>query len=94
MLSWGGILDKDIFRLKNSKIVLPILLQNLRNNPWYQQYMTIFEESKDMKSMRILFSNVIEDIIMKYNISNDEFESMHVNDETQNLSLLFNMSTN
>ncbi len=31
---------------------------------------------------------------MKYNISNDEFESMHVNDETQNLSLLFNMSTN
>jgi len=56
--------------------------------------MTIFEQSKDMKSMCILFSNVIEDIIMKYNISNDEFDSMHVNDETQNLSLLFNMSTN
>jgi hypothetical protein len=74
--------------------VLAILLQNLRNNPWYQQYMTIFKQSKDMKSMCILFSNVIEDIIMKYNISNDEFESMHVNDETQNLSLLFNMCTN
>ncbi len=56
--------------------------------------MTIFKQSKDMKSMCVLFSVVIEHIIMKYNISNDEFESMHVNDETQNLSLLFNMSTN
>jgi hypothetical protein len=73
--------------------MLPILLQNLRNNPWYQQYMTIFEQSKDMKSMCVLFSDVIENIIMKYNNSNDEFESMHVNNETQNLSLLFNLST-
>jgi hypothetical protein len=56
--------------------------------------MTIFEQSKDMKRMCTLFSYVIDDIITKHNNSNDELESMDVNDEIQNLSLLFNMSIN
>jgi hypothetical protein len=41
-----------------------------------------------------MLSYVIDDIITKHNNSNDELESMHVNDEIQNLSLLFNMSIN
>jgi hypothetical protein len=44
--------------------------------------------------MCILSSNVINNIIKKHDISNGGFESMHVTDEIQNLSLLFNMSIN
>ncbi len=44
--------------------------------------------------MCTMLSYVIDDIITKHNNSNDELESMHVNDEIQNLSLLFNMSIN
>ncbi len=94
MLSWDGILDKNISIEKLLNVVLFILLQNFRNNPWYEQYMTIFEQSKDMKRMCILFSDVIDDIITKHDNSNDGLESIHVNDEIKNLSLLFNMSIN
>jgi hypothetical protein len=44
--------------------------------------------------MCILSSNVINNIIRKHDISNGGFESMHITDEIQNLSLLFNMSIN
>jgi hypothetical protein len=60
----------------------------------YEQYMTIFEQSNDIKNMCILSSNVINNIIRKHDISNGRFESMHVTNEIQNLSLLFNMSIN
>ncbi len=66
----------------------------MKSNQCYEQYMTIFEQSNDIKSMCILFSNVINNIIRKHDISNGGFESMHVTDEIQNLSLLFNMSIN
>jgi hypothetical protein len=48
--------------------------------------MIIFEQSKNMKSMCILFWDAIDDIITKQNIFNDGFENMHVNDEIKFLS--------
>jgi hypothetical protein len=54
--------------------------------------MNIFEQSNDIRSTCILSSNVINDIITQHNILNNDFENMHVSDEIQNLSLLFNMS--
>jgi hypothetical protein len=44
--------------------------------------------------MCILSSNVIDNIIRKHDISYGGFESMHVTNEIQNLSLLFKMSMN
>jgi hypothetical protein len=54
--------------------------------------MTIFQQSNDIRSMCILSSNIINDIITQHNISNNDFENMHVSDEIQNFLLLFNMS--
>jgi hypothetical protein len=44
--------------------------------------------------MCVLSLDVIIDIINKQSISNNGFESMHVIDEIQNLSLLFDMCVN
>jgi len=56
--------------------------------------MTIFEQSNEFNSMCILSSNVVDEIIKKYNISNNWFKSMHVTNEIQNLSLLFYLHFN
>jgi hypothetical protein len=44
--------------------------------------------------MCVLSSNVVDDILNKDHVSNHSFESMHVIDEVQNLSLLFDMYVN
>jgi len=66
----------------------------MKNNPWYKQYITIFEQSNEFNSMCILSSNVVDEILKKHNNSNNGFESMHVIDEIQNLSLLFDLHYN
>ncbi len=42
LLSWDGILDKQICENDVSKIIQPIYLQNMKANPWFKQYTTIF----------------------------------------------------
>jgi hypothetical protein len=37
LLSWDGILDKNISNEKNSSIFLPILNYNIINKKWYKQ---------------------------------------------------------
>jgi hypothetical protein len=56
--------------------------------------MTIFEQYNEFNSMCILSSNVVDEIIKKYNISNNGFKSIHVTNEIQNLSLLFYLHFN
>lgn len=56
--------------------------------------MIIFEQSNEFNSTRILSLDIVDEIIKKHNISNNGFESMHVTNEIQNLSLLFKMSMN
>ncbi len=94
LLSWDGILDKQICKEKNSEIIEPVCLQNMKTNPWFKQYKTIFEQSNDCLTMCVLSSNVVDDILNKDHVSNHGFESMHVIDEVQNLSLLFDMCVN
>jgi len=45
-------------------------------------------------NMCVLSLDVINDIINKQSISNNGFESMHLTDKIQNLSLLFDMCVN
>ncbi len=66
----------------------------MKSNLWYRQYMTIFEQYNEFNSMCILSSNVVDEIIKKYNISNNGFKSIHVTNEIQNLSLLFYLHFN
>jgi hypothetical protein len=66
----------------------------MKTYPWFKKYKTIFEQSNDYVSMCFLSSDVIDGIINKYNVSNHGFVSMHVTDEVQNLSLLFDMCVN
>jgi hypothetical protein len=49
--------------------------------------MIIFEQSNEFNSTRILSLDIVDEIIKKHNISNNGFESMHVTNEIQNLSL-------
>jgi len=77
-----------------SKIIQHVYLQNMKSNPWFKKYKTIFEQSNGYLSMCFLSSDVIDGIINKYNVSNHGFVSMHVIDEVQNLSLLFDMCVN
>jgi hypothetical protein len=63
LLSWDVILDKNISKEKLSTIVFPILNYNVINTKWYKHYMTIFEQSNDIRSMCILSSNIINYII-------------------------------
>jgi hypothetical protein len=91
LLSWDGILDKQIFKEKNSEIIEPIYFKNMKTNPWFKQYKTIFEQSNDYLAMCVLSSNVVDDIFNKDHVSNHSFENMHVIDEVQNLSFLFDM---
>jgi hypothetical protein len=66
----------------------------MKSNPWYRQYITIPEQSNEFNNMCILYSNIVDEIIKKDNIFNNGFESMHVNDGIQNLSLLFYLHLN
>jgi len=79
---------------KKSEIIEPIYLQNMKTNPWFKQYKTIFEQLNDYLTMCVLSSNVVDDILNKDHVSNHSFENMHVIDEMQNLSLLFDMCVN
>lgn len=45
-------------------------------------------------NMCVLSLDVINDFINKQSISNNGFESMHLTDKIQNLSLLFDMCVN
>jgi hypothetical protein len=77
-----------------SKLIQPIYLQNMKTNPWFKQYPTIFEQSNDYLNMCVLSSDVAYDIVRKKNVSHHGFENMHVINEMQNLSLLFHMCVN
>jgi hypothetical protein len=56
--------------------------------------MTIFEQYNEFNSICILSSYIVDEILKKHNIFNDGFESMHIDDEIQNLSLLFYLHFN
>jgi len=88
-LSWDGILDEKISHQTIINIISPLFSQNMKSNPWYKQYITIFEQSNEFNNMCILSLNIVDEIIFKNNISNNGFERMHVADEIKNLSLLF-----
>jgi hypothetical protein len=94
LLSWDGISNKQICENDISKIIQPIYLQNMKTNPWFKQYPTIFEQSNDYLSMCVLSSDVVDDILNKNNVSHHGFENMHVTYEMQNLSLLFHLCVN
>jgi hypothetical protein len=66
----------------------------MKSNPWYRQYITIYEQSNEFNNICILSLDIVNEIIKKYNFFNKGLESMHVTDEIQNLSLLFHFHLN
>jgi len=80
-LNWDGIFNKKISCQNVINIISPLFSQNMKNNPWYKQYSTIFEPSNEFNNMCILSLNVVDEIIKKHKISNNGFQSMHVTDE-------------
>jgi len=40
-----------------------IFSQNMKTNPWYAQYITIFEQSNEINSMCVLFLDVVDNSI-------------------------------
>jgi hypothetical protein len=69
-----GIFDKQICENDVSKIIQLIHSQNMKTNPWFKQYTTIFEQSNDYLSMCVFSSNFVDDILNKNNVSHQGFE--------------------
>jgi len=53
LLSWDGILDKNKSHQNVINIIFPFFSQNMKNNPWYKQYIIIFEQSNEFNNMCI-----------------------------------------
>jgi hypothetical protein len=66
----------------------------MKSNPWYWQYIIIYEQSNEFNSICNLSSDIVDEIIKKDNFFNNGFENMCVTDEIQNLSLLFDLYLN
>jgi hypothetical protein len=56
LLSWDGILD-----LKNA--LSKCCKYHMKSNPWYRQYITIYEQSNGFNSICILSSDIVDEII-------------------------------
>jgi len=96
LLSWDGILNRKISCQNVINIISPLFYQNMKSNPWYKKYIIIFEQSNEFNNMCILYF-IIKCCWWNYkknNRFNNGFESMHVTDEIQNLSLLFYLHYN
>ncbi len=89
ILSWGGIL-KNITRDEIMDMIMPMFLQNVNTNPLFKSYFTIFEQTNMTNSMCILSSKVFYNKFQNHNI-HESFQSMHIDENYQILSLLFNM---
>ena len=71
----------------------PLLSQNLHTNPFFQKYMTVFEQLEKNTSMCILTPDVIQPIIANTDTHSMSFPTMDVPRDVYNLALLFDMRT-
>ena len=70
-----------------------MLSQNLHTNPFFQKYMTIFEQPEKNTSMCILTPDVIQPIIANIGTHSMSFPTMDVPRDVYDLALLFDMRT-
>jgi hypothetical protein len=71
----------------------PLLAQNLTTNPFFQTYITVFEQPHKITSMCVLTPNVIQQIIGNATLHSMSFSHMNVPHEVYDLALLFDMRT-
>jgi hypothetical protein len=71
----------------------PLLSQNLHTNPFFQKYITIFEQPEKNTSMCILTPDVIQPIIANTDTHSMSFSNMDVPRDVYDLALLFDMRT-
>jgi hypothetical protein len=90
LLSWDGILEKNIIKDEIMDMIRPMFLQNMNTNPLFKSYFTIFEQTNKTNSMCILSSKFVNNIFQNHN-THEGLQSMHIDEYFQSLSLLFNM---
>jgi hypothetical protein len=71
----------------------PLLSQKLHTNPFFQKYITVFEQPEKNTSMCILTPDVIQPIIANTGTHSMSFPNMDVPRDVYDLALLFNMRT-
>jgi hypothetical protein len=59
LLSWDGILDKKKSHPNVINIIFLLFSQNMKNNPWYKQYIIIFEQSNEFNNMCIYYQTLL-----------------------------------
>ena len=71
----------------------PLLSHNLTTNPFFQTYVTVFEQPHKSTSMCNLTPDVIQQIIRNASLHSKPFSHMNVSQEIYDLALLFDMRT-
>jgi hypothetical protein len=88
LLNWDGILEKEISRNEIMNIIMPMYVENINTNPLFKSYFTIFGQTNKTNIMSILSSYVVKSILENHS-THKGFQSMHINEKIQSLSLLF-----
>ncbi len=86
----GSYIRKNITRDEIMDMIMPLFLQNRNTNPLFKSYFIIIEKTNKTNSMCILSFQVVNNILQNHN-SHESFQSIHIHENYQNLSLLFNM---
>ena len=71
----------------------PMLSQKLHTNPFFQKYMTVFEQPEKSMSICILTPDVIQPIIANTGTHSMSFPTMDVPRDVYDIALLFDMRT-
>jgi hypothetical protein len=67
---------------------MPMYVEHINTNPLFKSYLTIFEQTNKTNIMCILSSYVVKNILENHSTHKD-FQSVHINEKIQSLSLLF-----
>jgi hypothetical protein len=71
-------------------ITMPMFVKNINTNPLFKSYLIVFEQTNKTNIMCLLSLNVVKNILENYS-THEGFQSMHMNEKIQSLSLLFNI---
>jgi hypothetical protein len=67
---------------------MPMYVENINFNPLFKSYLIVFEHTNKTNIMCILSSYVVKNILENHS-THGNFQSMHINEKIQSLSLLF-----
>jgi hypothetical protein len=67
---------------------MPMFVENINTNSLFKSYFIVFEQKNKTNNMCILSLDVVKNILENYS-THEGFQSLHMNEKIQSLSLLF-----